>query len=117
MLFYMGALGTIIMGIIVGVEAYYSEESGLHLVSYTGKQFLLIITSTLFSAIATTSYTIAYQSDAGGFIVLIGNVKIVYFFLADKLIFNEIFSLVELVSVSTILVVVITVALFKIYRK
>ena len=78
---------------------------------------ILIITSTIFSAIATSSYTIAYQSDSAGFIVLIGNVKIIYFFLSDTLLFHEVFSVVELACVSIVFVVVITVALFKIRDK
>ena len=116
MMFYMGLLGSILMAVLIGAEAYYNK-SELHTVSYTGEQFFLIITSTIFSAIATSSYTIAYQSDTAGFIVLIGNVKLIYFFLSDTLIFNEVFSVVELVSVSIILVVVISVTLYKIREK
>ena len=85
--------------------------------TYTGQQLLLILTSTVFSFIATTSYTIAYQSDSSGFIVLIGNVGIIYFFLSDTLIFNEVFSLVELVAIFTIAAVVFTVAVIKLRQK
>ena len=78
---------------------------------------MLILVSTIFSAIATTSYTVAYQSDSSGFIVLIGNVKILYFFLSDTFIFHEVFSTIELVGVCVITAVVLTVALIKIQDK
>ena len=53
MMFYMGLLGSILMAVLIGAEAYYNK-SELHTVSYTGEQFFLIITSTIFSAIATS---------------------------------------------------------------
>lgn len=49
--------------------------------------------------------------------MLIGNVKILYFFLSDNFIFHEVFSTVELVSIFVISAVVITVALVKIREK
>ena len=75
------------------------------------------MTSSVFSAVATISYTVAYQSDTAGFIVLIGNVKIIYFFLSDTLIFDEVFSTVELISVICITTVVLIVAVKKTFEK
>lgn len=62
MMFYLGLVGSVLIGVYLAVEAIRSEEgfSGIRLTTYTGKQFLLIFISTCFSAIATTSYTIAY---------------------------------------------------------
>ena len=119
MMFYLGLVGSLLIGIYLLVETLRSEGgfSELRLISYTGKQFLLILVSTIFSAIATTSYTIAYQSDSSGFIVLIGNVKILYFFLSDTFIFHEVFSTIEMTCVCVITVVIVIVALIKIMDK
>ena len=117
MMFFLGLAGSIIMLLFVVIEALLSEDKSLRMLQYTGKQMLLILTSTVFSFIATTSYTIAYQSDSSSFIILIGNVGIIYFFLSDTLIFNEVFSLVELLAIFVIAVVVLTVALIKLRQK
>ena len=117
MMFLMGLFGTLIMGILIVLEAYWINAETYHIFSYTPWQLFLIITSSVFSAIATISYTIAYQSDTAGFIVLIGNVKIIYFFLSDTFIFNEIFSSVELISVICITTVVVIVAVQKTLEK
>ena len=119
MMFYLGLVGSVLIGTYLVIEGLKSDGgfSELRLFSYSGKQFLLILVSTIFSAIATTSYTVAYQSDSSGFIVLIGNVKILYFFLSDTFIFHEVFSAIELVGVCVITTVVLTVALIKIKDK
>ena len=117
MMFLMGLFGTVIMGTLIILEAYWKQHDSYHLFSYTRWQLILMILSCLFSAIATTSYTIAYQSDTAGFIVLIGNVKIIYFFLSDTFIFNEVFSSIELISVICITSVVVVVAVQKTFEK
>ena len=37
MMFYLGVVGTIIMGAWIAVDAMRSEETGLRMLSYTGK--------------------------------------------------------------------------------
>ena len=60
MMFYLGIVGSLIMGIWIAVETVRSENGSLQMTTYTAKQFALITSSTVFSAIATTSYTVAY---------------------------------------------------------
>ena len=57
--FYQGLVGTIVMLTWIVIERVNSD-SGLRMASYTGKQFLLMILSSLFNAIAVISDIIAF---------------------------------------------------------
>ena len=56
---------------------------------YTFEQYCILIGSTVFDAFACFSVTGAYQSDASGFVSLLGYSIIIYGFLFDVIIFNE----------------------------
>ena len=97
------------MSIYILLEAAKSE-TGMRMLNYTGKMFWLMVFSTVFNAVSATSHTIAFQNDRSGFIILLGNIAVVYFFLSDTFIFHESFSTVEGVGTIIILCVVVGIA-------
>lgn len=62
------------------------------------------------------SLTIAFQSDSSGFVSLIGYINILYAFLCDRIIFNETFSMTEVIGALVILTVTILVTAYKLYE-
>lgn len=60
------------------------------------------------------TYTIAFKYDSSGFIILLENISMVYFFISDTVIFHERFNENELLGVAVILFVVIAVTICKI---
>ena len=78
---------------------------------------MLIFLAATFNMFTTICHTVAYQSDTSGFIVLMANVTVVFFFLCDTLVFDEAFTKVELTGILVILTVVIFVAVFKLKDK
>ena len=93
------------------------SETGMRMLSYTGKMFWLMVLSTVFNAISATSHTIAFQNDRSGFIILLGNIAVVYFFLSDKFIFKESFNKVEGIGTLVILCVVMGIALSRALKR
>ena len=87
------------------------------MLAYTRNQWSMLFLATIFSAIATASQTVAFQSDNTTLIMIVANIGLVYFFLADTFVFNETFTWIELVSVVVITVVVLSITLFKIEEK
>ena len=112
-MFYHGLVGAIVILLWILADLCFSEK-GLRMATYSGKMWLVLLASTLFSAIVTTSHTVAYQSDSSGFVVLVGNIGTVYFFLSDIFIFHEAFSILELVCVLVIAIIIVTISAFKI---
>ena len=59
------------------------------MLTYDSKMFFGIIVATVFNTLEITCCTIAYQNDRSGYIVLLSNIAIAYFFLTDTFIFHE----------------------------
>ena len=80
------------------------------MLTYDSSIFWGMLVATVFNTTGMTCYTIAYQNDRSGFIVLCSNIAIVYFFLTDTFIFHESFSTVELLGTLIIMAYVLSVA-------
>lgn len=81
---------------------------------YDAQVYLLMLGATLFDSLAVNALTIAFQADSAGFVALISYVNILYAFVADRVIFNETFSWVELVAALVILAVTVGTSIYKI---
>ena len=60
--------------------------------------------------------TIAFQSDSSGFVALVSYVNIIYGFLADRIIFEQDFSPIELAAAIVILVVTVGTSVYKLHE-
>ena len=115
-MFYHGLFGLIPIGAYILIEAARSE-TGMRMMGYSPTMFWGMVASTVFNAISVTCHTIAFQSDRSGFIVVIRNIEVLYFFLSDTFIFHETFTWVEFVGVFVIMVVVIGIAISRAMSK
>lgn len=79
-------LGLIIAAIWIFIQSIIDGYIPLF---YTATQFGLIVAACIFDIIGLNSMTIAYQVDKAAFVSLVGQLNIVYAFLADYFIFDE----------------------------
>lgn len=70
----------------------------------------------LCDSVAVISVTIAFMSDASGFVSLFGYLEVVYAFFVDVLIFKIKFTLLQLLSAFFIVGVTVIVAYIKLRR-
>jgi len=63
--------------------------------------------------ICMNTQTIAFQKDSSGFVSIIGYIGVLYAFLADTFIFHDSISTVEMASAFVILLVTMSVTVFK----
>ena len=75
--------------------------------------YLFLVGAAMFDTLATTSNTIAYQSDTGGFVSLIGYIAFAYAYTADELIFHETFNWVEMVAA---IIIVLATGVTSVYK-
>ena len=68
----------------------------------------------MFDSMAVNSMTIAFQSDKGSFVSLIGYLGIVYAFIADIALFHESFNWIELLAAIIIVIVTVGTSVYKI---
>ena len=115
-MWYHGLFGTISAAIYIIVEATLTD-TGFRMLTYSNNLWWLIFLATVFNTFTTAFHTIAFQSDTSAFIVLLGNISVVFFFTCDTLVFKESFTKVELGGILIILTVVITVVTCKIREK
>ena len=106
---YHGAAGMIVSGVYVLFEAYFTGND-VKMLSYSSGNWLGIAISTFFNSVTVACHTIAFKSDSSGFIVLMGNVSVLYFFFADTFLFHEVFTSVELIGTVVIMTVIICIA-------
>ena len=116
-MFWHGILGLIFaFSGITFVELTGSGEaasSGLTLLSYTSQVYLILTAGVLCDSIALNCFTIAFQSDSSGFLALLSYSNILYAFIADRLIFQESFTWMELLATIVILIVTVGVSIIK----
>ena len=116
-MFWHGIFGIFFSLAMIAVYQLTSDTSGLTMFSYPAEVYWLMLGATLADTVAVNSFTIAYQSDSSGFVSLIAYVSIIYVVLGDLLIFNESFTLVQIISTATILVVMVIVSFIKTREK
>ena len=116
-MFWHGIFGIFFSLAMITVYQLTSDTTGLTMFSYPAEVYWLMLGATLADTVAVNSFTIAYQSDSSGFVSLIAYVSIIYVVLGDLLIFNESFTLVQIISTATILVVMVIVSFIKTREK
>ena len=116
-MFWHGIFGIFFSLAMIAVYQLTSDTTGLTMFSYPAEVYWLMLGATLADTVAVNSFTIAYQSDSSGFVSLIAYVSIIYVVLGDLLIFNESFTLVQIISTATILVVMVIVSFIKTREK
>ena len=115
-LWYYGLFGIISTTIYIVIQVKFLDV-GFLMQTYSQKLWLLLLLASVFNTATTTCRTIAFQSDTSGFVVLFGNISLVYMFLCDSFFFKESFSKVELSGILIILTVVISIAIYKVCEK
>ena len=113
-IFYYTLFGLIITSIFIPVEMSITSMPS-RLMSYTGRQYWIVIAVSAFDAGSMIGNTFAYQSDRSGFVSLISYMSIVYAYMSDTLIFGEGLRAIELIAAIVILVVAVGVAAYKLY--
>lgn len=84
---------------------------------YSTTLYCWICLSCVLDSISMNSMTFAFQSASPAFVSLIGQLSIVYAFIADALIFKQTPSTTELIGASIIIVVTMFVGLMKILNE
>ena len=109
-MFYHGLAGSIMTAVWIGSNAV-DEKKSFGWETYSTDMWTLMLLASLLNSFETLFHLVAFQSDTSGFIVLIGNISIVYFFLSDTLIFRETFTAIEIGGIIVIFLTVLGVAL------
>ena len=102
--------------LIIFVEAAING-TGTRLGSYTSREWLIATVSACFNSGESLTTTLAYQMDSSGFVSLISYMSIVYGFLCDQFIFDEKFTVIELVAALVILAVALFITIYKLRQK
>ena len=76
----------------------------------------MLTAGVLCDSIALNCMTMAFQSDNSGFVALLMYGNILYAFVADRLIFQESFTLMELLATIVILIVTVGVSVYKLLQ-
>ena len=95
LMFYHGIIGSVGGAVLILVEGLIK---GGEFRWYTAPQYFILFAVAVFDTIATTSVTIAYQSDSSGFVSLLGYAIILYGFLSDVFVFKEEIQTLQLVG-------------------
>ena len=85
--------------------------------NYTARQLGIAFGSCAFDSISIAAITIAYKSDKSGFVSLFTYMNIVYGYLADVFFFDESLNTIELLAAITIIVVALSIAVYKLRKK
>ena len=67
----------------------------------------------IFDVLSLNSYNLAFQSDSSGFVAIIGYMIVVFGFLCDEFIFEAFITGYDLAGAIMILLVTITVTIYK----
>ena len=101
MLFWYGCVAVPINMLLVLGESWFNEVS-IRFWSYTGGQYGWLFLITTLNFIAFCAQTIAAQNERSGFVTLLGYIGLVYSFLGDYLIFQEVPNALEVAGVCLI---------------
>ena len=117
-MFYHGLLGLSVATVVVLSESMIlakseSDYQGMRILNYEGNLYWIILGAILFDSLAVNCLTIAYQSDSSGFVAIISFITIVYSFVADRVIFNESFTMAELFAALLIFMVTVITSIYK----
>ena len=116
-MFYHGSLGLVFafsgIAILELTGKGEAANSGLTILNYPPQVYLFMTAGVLCDSIALNCYTMAFQSDGSGFVALLSYLNILYAFVADRLIFQESFTLMELLATIVILIVTVGVSIYK----
>ena len=115
--FWHGTCGIIMALVGILIEDWFMASgaaSGLRILNYDSRVYLLMVGATVFDTLAVIAQTRAFQSDSSGFVALIGYVAVLYSFLADQVIFHEQFYWLELVAALVILLVTVSASIVRI---
>ena len=109
-----GLLGFVVTSVVIALIPLFSGESqgyfaGINLLSYSSQSYYYLFLALCFDVLGLNAMIIAYQSGSSGFVSLISYAAIVYSFALDLIVFDENFSLRQLlcslITLSTIIVV------------
>ena len=81
-LFYYGALSVVIF------SSYLLYDGKYTIVSYSYKQYLLLLLVTILNTVSKNFETLAFQTEKSSFISLIGYSYVIYAFILDIFYFN-----------------------------
>jgi len=112
--FYHPVTGLIMFGIyfLVMLVSYGSVFEAHSWSAYGGLIMMCIL-----DFVSLNSQNIAFQSDSSGFVAVIGYLIIFYGFLADQFIFDSPITGFDLAGACLILVVTVSVTLYKVKQK
>ena len=102
-LFWLGAVAVPVNFIMILGESWFSDIE-IRLWSYSASQYGWMLMITVLNFIGFCAQTIAAQNERSGFVTLLGYIGLVYSFLGDLLIFNEMPIALEVVGVALIFV-------------
>ena len=114
-LFYHAGLGLIAIALYLSVEAFFSGH--FRFFSYPLNFYAYAFLSCCFDCTGLLTQTKAFQIENSSFLQLIGYVNVLYGFLFDWLFFGEMISTEELAGAGLIIVVMVSVAVYKLYYK
>ena len=112
-MFWHGVCGITLAILAISIESLV-VGGPVRFFNYDAQIYLLIVAATVFDSLAVNAVTIAFQSDSSGFVALISYINILYAFVADRVIFHESFSWIELVAALLILMVTVGTSIYKI---
>jgi drug/metabolite transporter (DMT)-like permease len=107
-LFYYAIFSVITLWIILLGESFYNDEP-LRVLTMSLTQVGVLTFTSCFNTSGLLFHTIALQNEKSSFIMLISYTSIIYAFLGDIFIFHSNFSVQELLGVSLIAVVILTI--------
>ena len=121
-MFYHGLLGIILGLSLILIAPFFNNNishysEGITFFSYSRDQYLKMLVAVMFDTIGVNCMTIAYQSDGSGFVSLLSYISIVYAFVGDLIIFNEIFTIIQILCSFTILGIIVGVSVAKLKLK
>jgi len=101
-MFYYASVALAVTVIMIVAESYINDHT-IRFWGYSGAQYGWMFAVASFNFIGMFSSTISAQNERAGFVTLLAYIGLVYAFLGDWLIFNEMPKLLQLVGVSIIL--------------
>ena len=112
-MFYLGFVGTVGYAVFIVIQTWINDEQ-FTLLSYSGRQYLLVLCGCMFDSLSMNCLIFAFQSSSSGFVSLFTYLTIVYSLLADKYIFDEIVTRREVTAAAVILFSTFIVSTYKI---
>ena len=87
------------------IEYLVSGDEKMRFFTLSGEQLLFCTIASLSNAVGLACKIVAYQNERPGLITLVGYIGLVYGFLLDLLLLDEVFVPIEIVGIVLILVV------------